>query len=570
MASPREQDIINDSLQEFQQLQTWRNVYGAHWEEIAEILDPPSRNTFFFQSFNWPGQKKSDRQVDATGMLALERFKAILDSLLTPRNMTWHTVEADNDYVMKDRASKLWFENATRLLFKERYAAHANFSAQNQGIFHNVGAYGPGTMFIDKYLGIDGTKGLRYKAIPVGEAFLREDHQGRVDGISRWFRLNARQAAGRFFDGNADLLPQGLKAAYDQKSEMTYNFLHRIVPRKDYDATRLDARGKLYASFYISLEFQALMGEEGGYNTFPAPTSRWMQTATDGAYGRSIAMTILPSLKTLNSEKRDYLTQGHRGAAPVLLTTDDGIVDFSMRPGALNKGGWSPDGHPLVGVLPHGDINISDKMMDEERTLINGAFLVDLFKVLLDDPKIYSATQVVEMMSQRGILIAPAIGRQQSEYLGDMIPRELDVMQEQFMLPPMPPRLREAQGEYKITYTSPLARDQRAQEVAGFTRTLNLANEIAQTTGDPAIFDNFDMDVALPEIAEIQSTPTRWMAGPDAIAQKRQARAAQLKQQQATQALPAQAAMMKAQAIQAKAGVDPSKIQQPVGAPGQQ
>jgi hypothetical protein len=31
--------------------------------------------------------------VDATGMMALSRFAAICDSLLTPRNMIWHQLE---------------------------------------------------------------------------------------------------------------------------------------------------------------------------------------------------------------------------------------------------------------------------------------------------------------------------------------------------------------------------------------------------------------------------------------------------------------------------------------------
>lgn len=548
-SSQRDRDIINESLLEFQQMQSWRAVFAQHWEEVAELIDPPSRNTFYYGTFNWPGLKKSDRQVDATAMLALERFKAILDSLLTPRNMTWQYLEADNDYVNKDRASRLWFEAVTRILFKQRYASTANFSAQNQGVFHTLGAYGTGCMFVDKYLGYDGGRGLRYKSLPLGEAYLRENHQGVVDGVCRWFKLNARQAYDKF----KGKIPQSLMAQMDNKNEMTYNFLHRICPRTDYDPERLDARGKLYASYYICLDFQALLGE-GGYNSFPMPTSRYIQTPTDAPYGRGPAMFALPSIKTLNAEKKDFLTQGHRAGVPVLLTTDDGIVDFSMRPGALNKGGWSPEGHALVGTLPAGDINITDKMMDEERVLINGAFLVDLFKVLLDDPKIYSATQVVEMMSQRGILIAPSIGRQQSEYLGPMTERELDVLADQNMLPPMPPRLREARGEYKIVYASPLARDQRSQEVAGFTRTLDLANNIAQTTGDPSILDRFDFDTALPEIANIQSTPERWMADDEMMMAKRDQRAKMMQQQQQIQAAPAAAAMVKANAAAIKAG----------------
>lgn len=565
--SQRDKDIIQESMLEFQQLQTWRAVFAQHWEEIAELIDPPSRNTFYYGTFNWPGQKKAERQVDATAMLALERFKAILDSLLTPRNMTWQYLEADNEYVNKDRASRLWFEQATKILFKQRYNPISNFSAQNQGVFHNLGAYGAGPMFVDRYLGIDGAKGLRYKSLSLGEAYLRENHQGVVDGICRWYKLNGRQAVQKFGEKN---LPPSLLAAFEQKSEMVYDFLHRVCPRQDYDKDRLDAKGKLYASYHICLSFQALCQQEGGYNTFPVPTSRYIQTPTDGAYGRSPAMMVLPAIKTLNSQKRDYLTQGHRRVSPVLLTADDGIVDISMRPGAINKGGWSPDGHPLIGTLPVGDLQTSEEMMNKEAELINAAFLVDLFKVLLDDPKIYSATQVVEMMSQRGILIAPTIGRQQSEYLGPMTERELDLLSDQGMLPPMPPRLKEAKGEYKIVYASPLARDQRSQEVAGFTRTLDLANQVAQSTGDPSVFDRFDFDTALPEIANIQSTPERWMSSDELLAQKRQQRAQLMQRQQQANEMPAKAAMVKAAAVAAKAGVPPNQLQQSAPAGPQQ
>jgi hypothetical protein len=81
-----EEKIVTECLQEFSQMTTWRNTTAAHWEEIAELIDPASRNTFYYGNLNWPGQKKTDRQVDATGMVSLGRFSAILDSLLTPRN----------------------------------------------------------------------------------------------------------------------------------------------------------------------------------------------------------------------------------------------------------------------------------------------------------------------------------------------------------------------------------------------------------------------------------------------------------------------------------------------------
>ena len=136
-------------------------------------------------------------------------------------------------------------------------------------------------------------------------------------------------------------------------------------------------------------------------------------------------------------------------------------------------------------------------MMEHEAALINDAFLVTLFQILTETPQM-TATEVIERTNEKGILLAPTIGRQQSEYLGPLIDRELDVLAAQNLLPPMPPRLREAQGEYEVRYDSPLARAQRAQEAAGFIRTVETVKELVNITQDTSLLDPFDFLTAIP------------------------------------------------------------------------
>lgn len=560
----RELDIVAESMREFSQLQIWRSTFASHWEEVAELILPTSSNTFMFGDFNWPGTKKTQRQVDASGMMALGRFAAICDSLLTPRNMTWHGLAANNDYVMKDRATRLWFEQATKILFKMRYAPIANFSSQNQNNFLQLGAFGVQGMFIDEFDNAlhPSQRGIRYKSIPVGELFIRENHQGLVDGFIRWFRLSARQAWQKW--GALGTFPAMLEPALKMDSETPYNFIHRVVPRTDWDPDRLDERGKPYASYYISLEGRSLL-QEGGYRMIPAAISRYEQ-APGEVYGRSPAMMVLPALKTLNAEKATFLKQGHRAADPVLLTADDGVVDMSLRPGAVNKGGVTADGKPLVHVLPVGNIQINKEMMQEEKLLINDSFLVSLFQILTETPQM-TATEVIERTNEKGILLAPTVGRQQSEYLGPMIERELDVLSAQGLLPPMPPRLKEARGEYQVIYSSPLSRAMRAQEAAGFIRTVETVKELVNITQDMSLLDRFDFDTAIPAIAEIQAVPFSWMADDDMIIAKRKQRAAAQAKQEQIQEAPAKAAMMKAAAVQAKAGLPPGQLPAEGGAP---
>lgn len=548
-----EEEVVTTRLQEFSQLNLWRNTTASHWEEIAELIDPASRNTFYYSNYNWPGQKKTDKQVDATGMMALGRFSAILDSLLTPRNQIWMGLASDNQDIMASRDARLWYEQSTKILFQERYDAIANFTAANQQVYYSLGAYGTGGLFIDQ--AVDDwnrpVNKLRYKNIPVGELFIRENHQGRIDSVFRWFKMTARQAYQKF----GEKMPATLLAAMEQKSETMFDFLHCVQPQTDYQEGAWGVVGMPYSSQYISISGRALLSE-GGFRSFPYAVGRYVQTPME-TYGRSPAMQVLPALKTLNAEKATYLKVGHRAADPTLLTYDDGLVDPTMKPGAINKGGMNAEGRPLIGILPTGQIQVTKEMMDEERSLINDAFLVTLFQILTETPTM-TATEVIERTNEKGILIAPTVGRQQSEYLGPLIHRELDLLSRMKRLPPMPDVIRQNKGDYNVVYTSPLARAQRAQDVAGLQRTIQSVLEVVNATQDASPLDVFNFDISTRETAMIQAVPERWLNDDETIAAKRKARAQQAVQQQQIQALPAQAAMIKAQAVVQKAGGPPA------------
>jgi hypothetical protein len=138
------------------------------------------------------------------------------------------------------------------------------------------------------------------------------------------------------------------------------------------------------------------------------------------------------------------------------------------------------------------------------------------------------------------------MGRQQTELLDPMIERELDLLAAQGLLPPLPEALLEAEGEYKVEYDSPLSRAQRAEEAAGGLRMIDYAANIAANTQDPSILDHFNFDVMVPELADIQGLPARWMTTPEQLEQKRSGRQQTQEQQALIQALPGAAAMAKA------------------------
>ena len=157
-----------------------------------------------------------------------------------------------------------------------------------------------------------------------------------------------------------------------------------------------------------------------------------------------------------------------------------------------------------------------------------------------------TATEVLARTREKGILLAPTLGTQQSEYLGPMIDRELDILARQGLLPPMPGILLEAQGDYNVQYDSPLSRAQRAEEASGLMRTVETALQVVNVTQNLESIDHFDWDTIIPEISQIQGVPPRWMKSKEDVQKIRIVRAQQQQQAQQAQAMPGEAAMLNA------------------------
>jgi len=537
--------LAQDVIAEQEQAATTRGDWEQTCEQIALRILPSYARHFVGQNRSalTPTFRNTYEMVDSTGALALKRFAAVMESMTTPHTSKWHTIlPGDNPILRRNRTVRLYFEEVTRLLFTYRYAPTSNFASQKYADNLMTGAFGNAILFTDalqsKY-----ERGLRYRSIHPGQCYFRENHQGLIDTTFRRFSYTARQAVQEF---GLTALPELISAqATDPKRASTVHwFVHKVAPRdeKQYDPERKDVQGMRYASCYVSVTGKQTV-REGGYHTFPYAISRYATLPGD-IMGTSIAMLALPTIKTANEIKKTLLKQGHRSTDPILLTHDDGILDHvSLRPGALVPGGVNAEGKPLVHPLPIGDVLAGDKMLEQEHAILNDFFLVSLFRILVDSPQ-KTATQVIEETREKGMLLTPEI-RQQAESLGPMIDRELDVLTQLRLLPPMPQMLLDARGEYTIIYDNPMTRMGRSEESAGFLRMQDYSKEIYAVRQDPAIFDYYNYDVAMPALADNQAVPISWMNDAQTIQALREGRAQQAQQAQLAELAPAGAAMLK-------------------------
>lgn len=522
-----------------------RSTLDAHCVEIAERMLPRDRYAFFNQRII-EGNKRTDMILDASAAKGLERFGAAMENLLTPRGSTWHRLTCNNPKLKKVLRVQNYFDDVTSILFSQRYSAHSAFATVQQESYISMGAYGTGQYRVEKPRE-RGMRGLRYGSIHLGSIFYIADYQGRLRSALRSFKLSAKQAVDMF---GIDVMPPQIRIEFDKpvgkRSErQDFEFVQFVEPNRSIDPMKLDHRAMAYTSEYVSIEGKAVV-ETGGYRTWPFPVNRYV-TAPGETYGRSPGMLALPAIKTLNEEKRIILKQGHRAVDPITLVADDGILDGTdLRPGAIISGGVDSQGRKLVQEYGNnGRVDVGIDLMNLERKDIDDIFLVSLFQILTDNPQM-TATEVIERVREKGALLAPTAGRQQSECLGTLIERELDLLGEQGMLPPMPPELAEAAGEYKVEYEGPLARMQKAEEVSGLTRTISIVLPFVEATQDPTPLMRINMDAAIPDIAWANSVPSRWLNDDETVAAIKQKRDQQAEMQQAVAAAPALSGLVKA------------------------
>jgi hypothetical protein len=115
-------------------------------------------------------------------------------------------------------------------------------------------------------------------------------------------------------------------------------------------------------------------------------------------------------------------------APPIMLSDDASLSAFDVRSNALNFGYVDGQGRPMA--MPFetkGRVDIGIDLMDKEREVINDAFFVTLFRILVEEPQI-TATEAMLRAQEKGQLLAPTMGRMQSEIGSTIVERELDIL----------------------------------------------------------------------------------------------------------------------------------------------
>lgn len=562
-------------IKEWGELRNIRNPFENEWRKLALTCLPRGYGQWQTQgqagvptnggalsntSAQASGGETSRMFVpDTTAQRALPKYVALLGSLLTPQQQTWHSLAPTDPALARIKSVKDYMSQLNNILFAARYNPSSYFESTQFENYAGLGVYGSGIKFISRRRQRAGSSvppSLLYRSCSLANTWFALNDEGDPDTVFRLVPNMTAQNVQKAF-GDSPLPPSVVQelAKASPSKDTTFEILHVVKPNEDYDPSSLLSPTRYpYVGVYLATKDRMLVGEPEGYRVHPYVCARdYSQPGI--AYGYSPAAMALGSIGTANAVKKTLIKKGQKAVDPPLLAYDDSVINGSIggAPGSIIWGGLDQSGRELIKPLSTGDFEVGTQMLQDEREAINDCFFVSLYQMLNENPDM-TATEVMERAAEKAALLAPTMGRLQASDLGPTIEREIDLLEQMGLLPPMPPEMQEARGHYRIVYTSPLAKQQKSEAVAAFMRASQFCAQAVQQTGDRTILARLNYNAAVPGILEATGVPPEWMNSDEEVAQIVAASQQQSQAETMAKAAPAIAGMAKAAAVAQQAG----------------
>ena len=500
-------DLAADLVRRHDTLRADRSNWHGYWDEIADYARP------LRVGFTGPpakGAKRPGQDIfDGTAAQSAEALAAGLWGMITNAANDWFELTTTDPALAQDHGVKRWLDETSRLMHRAFAARGGQFYARVFELYADLACFGTAVFYVEDVPG----EPILFSARDLSECVIAEDRFGRVDTVIRRFEMTARQADQTF----GDALDGVVKKAVAETPDRKFPFLHAVLPAADVKAER--AGGKPVASIYVDVTAKKAV-RQGGFDEFPFQVPRW-STATGEIYGRSPAMMALADVKMLNQMARTTLEGAQKAVNPPVLAFDDGVYrPMRMYPGAVNYGGVTQEGRPLIQPYnPGSRVDIGLEMEEQRRQAIREAFYFSLMQ-MVGAPSM-TATEVMARQEEKLRLLGPHLGRVQAEFLDPLIARVYAILDRRGELPP-PPEAAAGAG-LEVSYVSPLAKAQKSADGQAILRFLESALPLAQV--DPGAVDHLDPDAAVRHLADAWGTPAALLRDPRAVEALRQQRA---------------------------------------------
>ena len=506
-----------DVIQFYTKLKTDKEPFDVLYQDVADFFCPYSGD------FNRLFGKAENRQrylINQDAQHALDVSASSLLGLLANPASRWFYLELQDEDLNRDAKIAEYLDKNSQTLLNYFNNPDSMFYAHLKTALIEALAYGTPTM-MSRFNGDAGA--FEFKALPLCNVVVAEDTSGMVDVVIYKQSMTYRQIAQKQSKWN--IHKDTLKAAEEKPFERT-DILYAYMPREGGDESA-KAKDKLPYAEYIIDEKQGHMMFEDGYYEKPVNTARWMKVPSE-VYGRGPAMIALSDARTLNEAIRLFYDAAEKNANPAVFLPDDGRMGNKINFTANAVNFYDATKGRIEFLTGTADINVILTAIQGLQENIRKLLYVD--QLQLQGTAQMTATEVMQRVDEKARLLAPSLGRLQSELISPIVLRCFNILIREGLVDPLPPAL--AGRNIKVVYSNQVQRSQRAPEIQNLLTMVQYGMEISQI--DPTVMDRFDLDKAVIEGMDMLNVTAMLARDEDEVEEMREARQ---QQQEAAQQL---------------------------------
>lgn len=505
----------DDAFKRLESLKARRTTWEDHWQEIGDYYNV--RKNTITQTL-YPGHKRRVTLYETTGVQAAETLAGALHGMLTNPSVRWFDLFTGRDEIDALDNVRLWLQKTSLHMFNA--LNNSNFQKAIHEFYIDLVTFGTSALLA---VGHD-RKILNFIPVFIGELYVDENDEGRIDEVYREQKWNAKKIVQRFGIENVG---KEVRRAFEKNDTREFTIIHAVYPSML--GNKEAPTNRPYISQYLLKEEKVEL-ELKGFREMPYIVARWAK-APGEIYGRSPAMSALADVKMLNKMDEVVIKGAEKVVDPPLQMPDDGyILPIVTKPAGLNyfRAGTQDRIQP---IFNDARIDFGFQAMEDRRKRVRDAFFIDQLQ-LSQGPQM-TATEVLQRTEEKMRLLGPMLGRQQDEFLRPLIDRIFEIMSRKNLIrkEEIPEELSDANLD--VQYSSLIAKSQKAAEAQNLLRSVEMIGPIAQAK--PEVLDLINGDEYVKTVFKLQNIPQDILNPDDDVQAMRQQRAQAQQKAQAQQ-----------------------------------
>lgn len=509
------EELIDFHISRLQRLNSKRSNFEQLWDDVATYLMPWKEKA---TSQGTPGEKKTGNIYDSTPIYSMNILTSGLMGNLTSEASPWFKLTVKPYGLMHNDEVREWLLEVTRIMIGA-YSG-SNFYTVMQEFYEDLAGFCTAHIYQKE----DAEDDIRFFVFPPREVTIAENDKGIIDTHYRTYKATIRSLMQEF---GKDAISPELKTKEGHELDTEVECVHAVFPRENYNKFLMGPENLPWASLYIEKDSKHLL-LESGLKENPWHTARWRKSSRE-LYGRGPGIDAMPDIKMLQEQKKSDLRAGQKAVEPPWWVPGNYYGRFKTSPNSINyfKSGSGTDKPEALFDASKG-LPFGMEMTNDTREQVKRAFFVDVFLMLATQTSQMTATEVVERVQERLMILGPALGRLHSEAFSPLIARSFNILARAGAFP-QPPQALSGQ-KLDVEYISPLAKALKAMEGQALQSAMVASQPFIAL--DPTSVDLFDAIKGIRHNFELYGAPEDFLRDDDEIEEIRQQRAKSMQMQQ--------------------------------------